>query len=104
MRGLSLATSCCIWLLVTLLVSVNAFVVPVQQSTLGRTVPKCASFQFQPPPAVRRAVSLLEKEDDDIVDNFDAEGFGGYLAPYALAAVASILVTAAFFKFVLLDY
>jgi hypothetical protein len=36
-------------------------------------------------------------------DNFNASGFGGYLAPYALAVVASILATGAFFKFVLLD-
>ena len=33
---------------------------------------------------------------------FDVQGFGGYLAPYVLTAVASIVVTVAFFKFVLL--
>ena len=33
---------------------------------------------------------------------FDVKGFGGYLAPYVFAAVASIVVTVAFFKFVLL--
>jgi hypothetical protein len=38
------------------------------------------------------------------VDNFDAKGFGSYLAPYALALLASIGVTYAFVKFVLLDY
>ena len=43
-------------------------------------------------------------EDDNLAENFDAAGFGGYLAPYALALVASVLVTGAFFKFVLLDY
>ena len=37
-------------------------------------------------------------------DNFDGKGFAGYLAPYALAVLASIAVTAAFVKFVLLDY
>jgi hypothetical protein len=36
--------------------------------------------------------------------SFDGEGFANYLAPYALAAVGSILVTGAFVKFVLLDY
>lgn len=36
--------------------------------------------------------------------NFDGKGFAGYLAPYVLAVVASIGVTAAFVKFVLLDY
>lgn len=51
---------------------------------------------------------LVEVEDlsgsDAQKSNFDGEGFAGYLAPYALAAVASIAVTAAFVKFVLLDY
>lgn len=42
------------------------------------------------------------KEAD--VDNFDGKGFAGYLAPYAVALIGSIAVTAAFFKFVLLDY
>ena len=41
---------------------------------------------------------------DDGVDNFDAKGFGSYLAPYALALFASVGVTYAFVKFVLLDY
>lgn len=36
--------------------------------------------------------------------NFDGKGFAGYLAPYALALFASIGVTWAFVKFVLLDY
>jgi hypothetical protein len=42
------------------------------------------------------------KNDSD--NNFDAAGFGGYLAPYALALIASVAVTGAFVKFVLLDY
>ena len=42
--------------------------------------------------------------DDTDVDNFDANGFGNYLAPYALALLASMGVTFAFVKFVLLDY
>jgi len=57
------------------------------------------------------SVALLGKETDDddesntdLVDNFDAQGFGGYLAPYAIALAASVAVTAAFFTFVLLDY
>ena len=53
-----------------------------------------------------------EDEMDKLVDlngsapkpNFDGEGLAGYLAPYALAMAASIAVTAAFVKFVLLDY
>ena len=43
-------------------------------------------------------------DNDGGVDNFDAEGFGSYLAPYALALLASVGVTYAFVKFVLLDY
>ena len=48
----------------------------------------------------------LEPNDGDgtDVDNFDANGFGNYLAPYALAVLASVGVTFAFVKFVLLDY
>lgn len=37
-------------------------------------------------------------------DSFDGKGFANYLAPYAWALVASIGLTALFFKFVLLDY
>jgi hypothetical protein len=47
------------------------------------------------------------KENDESVSlkgDFDGTGFANYLAPYALALVASIAVTAAFLKFVLLDY
>ena len=52
-------------------------------------------------------LSLVPEDDNDdanVTDNFDASGFGGYLAPYALALVASVAVTGAFVKFVLLDY
>lgn len=37
-------------------------------------------------------------------DGFDAKGFAGYLVPYALAIFIAIGGTAAFVKFVLLDY
>ena len=43
-------------------------------------------------------------DNGDDVGNFDAKGFGSYLAPYALALLASVGVTYAFVKFVLLDY
>ena len=36
--------------------------------------------------------------------NFDGKGFAGYIAPYLAAFIVSIAVTAAFLKFVLLDY
>lgn len=42
--------------------------------------------------------------DSDARDNFDGKGLANYLGPYALALVASIAVSAAFFKFVLMDY
>ena len=48
-----------------------------------------------------------DNDDDkkgDLAENFDAQGFGGYLAPYVAALLASVLVTGAFIKFVLLDY
>mmetsp|Transcript_46969 Transcript_46969/g.98531 ORF Transcript_46969/g.98531 Transcript_46969/m.98531 type:complete len:105 (+) Transcript_46969:154-468(+) len=44
----------------------------------------------------------IANSDED--DNFDGKGFANYLGPYALAFVASIAVTGAFVKFVLLDY
>ena len=37
-------------------------------------------------------------------DTFDASGFAGYLAPYALADLVAVAATSAFVKFVLLDY
>mmetsp|Transcript_37957 Transcript_37957/g.82570 ORF Transcript_37957/g.82570 Transcript_37957/m.82570 type:complete len:83 (-) Transcript_37957:63-311(-) len=40
----------------------------------------------------------------DYDSSFDGKGFAGYLGPYALALFASIGVTWAFVKFVLLDY
>ena len=46
----------------------------------------------------------LEKIPSDVQNNFDGKGFANYLAPYALALVASIAITAAFVKFVLMDY
>ena len=45
-----------------------------------------------------------ESNSNKINSNFDSEGFANYLAPYALAVLASIAVTAGFIKFVLLDY
>lgn len=55
----------------------------------------------------------ISENDDDIKESdesalpkgdFDGAGFANYLAPYALALFGSIAVTAAFLKFVLLDY
>lgn len=60
----------------------------------------------------RRATILHNQQDDDGLQEsadeakggLDAQGFAGYLAPYALAVIASIGVTVAFVKFVMLDY
>jgi hypothetical protein len=62
----------------------------------------------------RRPFRLHISENDDADEgsdesvspkgDFDGAGFANYLAPYALALVGSIAVTAAFLKFVLLDY
>ena len=80
---------------------------------------KCIKVQIYP---IRRKTthnerilsSLFAGVDDDsnsvdedlaeVQDNFDGKGFAGYLAPYAVALIGSIAVTAAFVKFVLLDY
>jgi hypothetical protein len=61
----------------------------------------------------RRPFRLHTSENDDANEeidesvspkgDFDGAGFANYLAPYALTLVASIAVTAAFLKFVLLD-
>jgi len=52
-----------------------------------------------------------DENDDDALtsassstNGFDGEGFAGYLAPYVLALIGSILVTGAFLKFVLMNY
>eukprot|EP00957_Ditylum_brightwellii_P004472 340037-Ditylum_brightwellii.AAC.1 len=42
--------------------------------------------------------------DDQNMDRMDLDGFTNYLAPYAIALLGSLAVTAAFFKFVLMDY
>jgi hypothetical protein len=62
-------------------------------------------------PSLLSMKPLRMAEDDENLDikndetkGFDGEGLSNYLLPYALAAVASVAVTAAFVKFVLLDY
>jgi len=62
-----------------------------------------------PTTVVSRSKKGSEEDADNTAvspdsDNFDGKGFAGYLAPYALAVLASIAVTAAFVKFVLLEY
>ena len=51
----------------------------------------------------REGSSLLENENS-FEERMDLGGFAGYLAPYVFALILSVGVTAAFVKFVLLDY
>jgi hypothetical protein len=86
----------------------NAFVSHQQRNyhLLAKTSPYFQRAMRHP----NRSISLLAVDDDKNsleetqTDNFDGEGFASYLGPYAAAAALSIAVTAAFFKFVLLDY
>ena len=68
-------------------------------------------------PIERRAKTRLFMIDDedsgssdnpspsvDLQKNPNAQSFQGYLGPYVVAAVCSLLATGAFVKFVLLDY
>ena len=81
--------------------------------------PSCHKLLIRPYTTIKQnhVNPLLSRPSDDTddkqqkglssageTDNFDAAGFGGYLAPYAIAFVASIGITALFVKFVLLDY
>lgn len=87
---------------------VSAFVLP--QSTQVRT--KARAVGGHRSRSFSNLKALYMAEEDESLDNqkidetkgFDGEGFAGYLAPYALALLASIGVTWAFVKFVLLDY
>jgi hypothetical protein len=72
-----------------------------RSDTLSRTIPKRQTFRLSP------------QDDDDAAGlddatnkegGFDAPGFAGYLAPYALAVIASVGATAVFVKFVMMDY
>eukprot|EP00816_Leptocylindrus_hargravesii_P001902 CAMPEP_0196813436 /NCGR_PEP_ID=MMETSP1362-20130617/36672_1 /TAXON_ID=163516 /ORGANISM="Leptocylindrus danicus, Strain CCMP1856" /LENGTH=123 /DNA_ID=CAMNT_0042189673 /DNA_START=21 /DNA_END=392 /DNA_ORIENTATION=- len=62
--------------------------------------------QYKAKLMVRYSQSNGDTGDDDgaVDNNFDGKGFAGYLAPYAFALLVSVGVTAAFVKFVLLDY
>ena len=94
--------------LVGIMITSDAFLSPSCHKLLIRPYNTAKQNHFNP---------LLSRQNDDTddkqqnglssvreTDNFDAAGFGGYLAPYAIAFVASIGITALFVKFVLLDY
>lgn len=86
---------------------INAFLSPpLQHPRLQLAANRHKTPKFNPLPAQmndnedqNKASSVTEESD-----NFDAAGFGNYLAPYLLAFVASVGITGAFVKFVLMDY
>ena len=47
---------------------------------------------------------LIDTSIESTEDRMDLDGFSNYLAPYAFALILSVGVTAAIFKFILLDY
>mmetsp|Transcript_1796 Transcript_1796/g.2472 ORF Transcript_1796/g.2472 Transcript_1796/m.2472 type:complete len:105 (+) Transcript_1796:91-405(+) len=62
-----------------------------------------------PPPPVWTSLQQFGDENEDSPSDisssgFDGQGFAGYLAPYAIALIGSVLVTALAFKFFFLDY
>lgn len=81
---------------------INAFLVPLPHTHV-------VASRHTPPNFNTLPVQMLMDDNDDQKgvsesDNFDAAGFGNYLAPYLLAFLVSIGITFAFVKFVLMDY
>lgn len=68
-----------------------------RSSTLFRPHPKVFSILWSEPDENTDVASTVE-------DSFDGKGFAKYLAPYMLTAIAGVLVTGLFVKFVLMDY
>ena len=86
-------------------ITVSGFVHPQSIKHLHVLKPTAKTYQQQIPlRGLNDDNSEVEGSNDDLEDNFDGKGFANYLGPYALALMASIAVTAAFVKFVLLDY
>mmetsp|Transcript_22877 Transcript_22877/g.33774 ORF Transcript_22877/g.33774 Transcript_22877/m.33774 type:complete len:108 (+) Transcript_22877:69-392(+) len=98
----------------TLLVAVAAFHVsdafcPSSQHQRLVFVSPRMRIKQKSPPVWTSLKQKLDNENIDELDNtqssgFDGQGFAGYLAPYALALLGSVLVTAIVFKFFFLDY
>jgi hypothetical protein len=84
---------------------INAFLSPPLNQHLQLSSVRQSTRFFNPLP------SQMNDNDDRkgvspaaATDNFNAAGLGNYLAPYFLAFLASIGITGAFVKFVLMDY
>mmetsp|Transcript_16927 Transcript_16927/g.28105 ORF Transcript_16927/g.28105 Transcript_16927/m.28105 type:complete len:117 (+) Transcript_16927:94-444(+) len=71
---------------------------------VARRSPAKPTFLHSRAPNDDDDTALEEMDEPNSEGGLDVGGFAGYLAPYALAAIASIGVTAAFVKFVLMDY
>jgi hypothetical protein len=54
--------------------------------------------------AIQEPTTHSIESNSSAPEKFDTLGFASYLAPYALAAVVSLAVTAAFIKLVLMSY
>ena len=88
-------------ILLSIGVSCNAFLSPVHHKQVVAASRLVTSNFFTLP------AQMNDSDDQNGVsesDNFDAAGFGNYLAPYLIAFLVSIGITGAFVKFVLMDY
>jgi len=128
---LNILTSLAVWiLLASTATNASAFVVSSKNIVLPQTfvvtnpikhakqhrhssdkTSKLSHYPFEPNPSSSFSSSTKlwsnnnnDNGDDDTVDTFDGKGFANYLAPYALALIASIGVTVAFVKYVLMDF
>ena len=100
-----LVVTCSILLSVLFVLPSVSFVVPPNRIAT-RLKQKTLQNRIFHPTFQLNASEEDEQQEDSIADggNFDGKGFAGYLAPYAAALLVSLGVTAAFLKFVLLDY
>lgn len=83
-----------------LVVKPRGILIPLNQQHPRRATARTISLHLTPEDSTRDEDNQVDKNDA----GFDGEGFAGYLLPYSLAFLASIAVTGAFVKFVLLDY
>jgi hypothetical protein len=79
----------------------NCFINRLNQPISIHSHPKTVHFK-----TAYKQLAAGQNNDNELEtkDNFDAKGLANYLGPYALALLVSLGVTAAFVKFVLMDY
>lgn len=83
---------------------ISAFVIPTASKQVG--VAKIMHRNFPPTLLHLKPLKMTENDKkegglEELENGFDGQGFVGYLLPYALTALASIVATSAFVKFVL---